>query len=152
LIYIACVGERVEAGRYYVDKTFQGRKDRIYRSEDGMFRVRPRAMYHSDGSQLPRDLGRPPSYARAVTLLSRDFRYWGKRGTTNYQKKFPRLAELLGRLTQGHRVNLPEATRKELTALRKLAWRSHPTTKVLGPPSEADWAKRCNRTEGECRS
>lgn len=148
LIYIARVTERLENGSYYVDDAYKGRDDRVYRREDGKFVVRSGAKYHSDGTQLEHDLGKPPEYTRAVTLLSDDFRYWGKTGTSDYREQFPAVAALLDRLTQGHRVNLSDAEGRELVELQRSQWQAHPNTKVLGPPSEGDRRKVCNRSEG----
>jgi len=148
LIYIARVTRRVEDGSYYVDDAYKGRDDRIYRCDRGKFAVRNGAKYHSDGSRLEHDLGKPPGYARAVTLLSDNFRYWGKKGTADYRRQYPAVATLLKKLTQGFRVNLSLAERRELVDLQCSQWKAHPNTKVLGPPSEGDLKKVCNRSEG----
>lgn len=153
LIYIARVTKPpLEDGSYYVDDAYKGRDDRVYRREDGKFVVRNGAEYHRDGTQLEHDLGEPPEYTRAVTLLSDDFRYWGKKGTSDYREQFPAVAALLDRLTQGHRVNLSDAERRELVELQRSQWQAHPNTKVLGPPSQGDRSKLCNRSEGRVGS
>jgi hypothetical protein len=148
LIYIARVTKRLESGSYYMDDAYKGRDDRIYRCEDGEFVLRRGAKYHGDASQLEHDLGVPPRYVRAVALLSDDFMYWGKKGATDYQEHFPRVAALLDRLTQGHRVNLSEAERTEFVGLQRSQWQAHPHTKVLGPPTQGDRGRLCNRAEG----
>src|SRR2546429_7307729 len=90
LIYIARVTRVVMNGSYYADGAYKSRDDRIYRRDgDGKFVVRVGAKYHRDGSQREHDLGKPPLYARAVTLLSDDFRHWGERGTSDYRVRFP---------------------------------------------------------------
>jgi hypothetical protein len=152
LIYIARVTKRLENGSYYVDDSHEGRDDRIYHREGGKFVLRDGAKYHADGSQLEHDLGTPPSYERAVTLISDDFRYWGKKGTSEYREEFPAVAALLDRLSRGHRVNLSSEERRELFKLQSAQWQAHPNTKVLGPPSERDRKKVCNRSEGSIGS
>jgi hypothetical protein len=148
LIFIARVTKRVENGSYYMDGVYRGRPDRVYRREGGQFVPRQGARYHADGSQRERDLGKPPSYANAVTLLSDDFRYWGKNGTSDYRGRFPAVAALLDRLARGHRVNLSDAERQELVELQRSQWQAHPKAKVLGAPSQGDPRKVCNRSEG----
>jgi hypothetical protein len=49
-------------------------------------------------------------------------------------------------------VNLSNQVRQELVELRDAQWRAHPNTKVLGPPSQGDRRKACNRSEGGIRS
>jgi Nucleotide modification associated domain 2 len=152
LIYIAQITCRVEGGSYYVDERYEGRPDRIYRREGGRFVLRPKARYHDDGSQLVRDLGTPLSYPNAITLMSEEFRYWGKNGSSDYQDRLPGITALLNRLGQGHRVNFSEEVRQELIELRDSEWRAHPRVKVLGQPTEGDQAKLCNSSEGGIRS
>jgi putative DNA base modification enzyme with NMAD domain len=154
LIYIAQVMDTVESGAYYVDERFKGRPDRIYRREEGRFTLRPAAEYHSDGSQIDHDLGTPPSYPNAVTLVSERFRYWGGNGRAKYRKRFPGIAALLERLGRGHRVNLSAEVRQELIELRDSEWRAHPR-KVLGRPTQDDLTRPCNSSEGgitSCRA
>jgi len=149
LIYIACVTqEPVVKGRYFVDEAYEGRPDRIYRRESEGFVLRDRAMYHSKRDEREHDLGEPPGYANAVTLLSDDFRYWGRNGTCDYREQFPEVAVLLDRLRRKHRVNLSDAQQRQLSELRLLQWGRYPKKKVLGHPSQGDQCKPCNGTEG----
>jgi hypothetical protein len=153
LIYIARISRApLRSGSYYVDDTFKSRDDRIYCLRNGKFALRENAQYPSDGSQLEHDLGKAPLYAQAVTLLSDDFRYWGKRGTSNYRGTFPEIGKLLDRLTRGHRVNFSDAARRELVELQHSQWRKYPNSKVLGAPTDGDRHKLCNRSEGRIES
>ena len=151
LIYIARVTKCVKEGRYYtVDRedtyNFKERADRIYRYENGEYKLRRGAKYHSDGNHVERDLGK--DYSNAVTLLSDNFRYWGKRGKSDYRKRFGEVAEVLDRLTQGHRVNLSERVVSQLLALQRSQWEAYPNRMVLGSPSESDCSKPCADSEG----
>lgn len=146
LIYIARVTKRVENGLYYEDGAYEGRDDRIYRWENGQFKLRDGAKYHKDTDHRNRDLGKDRSNATA--LLSDDFRYYGKKGKKPNPNRFPQVTELLARLTQGERVNLREKVEEELQDLQKSEWQAHPNDKVLGPPSDSDCCRPCNRSEG----
>ncbi len=152
LIYVARVTKRLENGRYYGDNAYKNRGDRIYRRVGGDFVWRKGARYHEDGRQLAHDLGKPPGYQRAVTLLSSDFRYWGKKGTADYRERFPAVAAMLDRLGRGYRVNLSTKVRQELRELQKSQWQEHPHTLVLGLPSDGDYRRICNSWEGGVRS
>jgi hypothetical protein len=152
LIYAAQVSDIVKGGSYYVDERYEGRPDRIYRREGGRFVLRPTAQYHIDGSQLTRDLGTPPSYPNAITLVSKEFRYWGGRGSADYREHFAKIAALLDGFGRGHRVNVSDEVRRELIELRDSQWRTHPRAKVLGRPTDDDHTKACNSSEGGIKS
>ena len=152
LIYIARVTTRLTDGLYYVDPKYRGRADRIYRRDGDRFVLRSHARYHKQGDQITRDLGRWPQYRDANVLVSRDFRYWGKSGTTSYQGLLPEIVSLLRRLTRGHRVKLSNRARNQLLELQRAQWRKHPKKRVLGGPSQTDYRRACNHSEGSIGS
>ncbi len=148
LIYIAQVTKHLPNGCYFVDEGYEGRPDRIYRRDGERFVWKQGAKYHKDGTELEHDLGKLPRYARAVTLLSENFRYWGKKGSYDCLEQFPAVGALLDRLGRGHRVNLSDAETCQLRDLQTSQWQKYPQNKVLGPPTQGDWSKPCNRSEG----
>jgi len=150
LIYIANVTRRLERGSYYVDDSYGGRGDRIYRRTHGVYEIREGARYHEGGSELEHDLGKPPEYRSAVTILSANFRYLGKNGTSEYRDRIPELAKLLDELKRKHRVNHSGSVTEALERLQESLWKAHPTSMVLGPPSESDRNKVCNRGSAIC--
>jgi hypothetical protein len=152
LIYIARITERVPNGCYYVQREYKGRGDCIYRRKGTRFVLRKHARYHTRKDERNRDLGVAPRYDRATVLLSADFRYWGEKGSSNYQTRFRQIAALLERLTRGHRVNVTEGQRSELVMLQQREWRRYPGRRVLGAPSQTDYARVCNRSEGAVMS
>jgi hypothetical protein len=152
LIYIARVTKRLACGSYYVEPQYTGRGDRIYRLEAGRFVLRKGARYHSRGDQVKRDLGTWPRYDRVNVLLSADFRYWGRSGTTEYRARFPQIVTLLRRLGQGHRVNVSEGRRAELIALQQGEWRRYSTRRTLGAPTQNTHREVCNDSEGPVTS
>jgi Nucleotide modification associated domain 2 len=137
LIYIARVTKVEEDGDYYEKATYEHRGDRIYiRGDDGRFRLRPDAIYHTDRDHIPRDLGSFPEYERARVLLSDDFRYFGSApgSQTPDLSRYPRLQGLLRTLSQGHRVNHAPELANELRQLLRSAWSDH-SAQILGSPS-----------------
>jgi Nucleotide modification associated domain 2 len=105
LIYIAEVTDVFADAKYYSDGVFRTRPDCIYQMADGRLRIKPNARYHADGNQLIRNVGDHPDYKNATVLLSSNFRYFGIQGDCSYQQAYPRIAQLLRAMTQGHRVN-----------------------------------------------
>ncbi|MGA9343164.1 MAG: hypothetical protein WBV61_12635, partial [Rhodanobacteraceae bacterium] len=104
-------------GAYFREPQYRDRADCIYTWREGTYVERAGARYHGRPVDLEHDLGPPADYARANTLLSRDFRYFGDEGTDEYKQRFPRVAKLVGSLKQGHRVNHGLALERELLAL-----------------------------------
>jgi hypothetical protein len=90
--------------------------------------------------ETKRDVG--IQFENAHVLLSNDFYYFGRAGTTKYREDFPALAHMLARLTQGHRVNHDPHVRSDLKRLVKTLWKKSPPRKVT--PSDADTSRRCN--------
>ncbi|MGD0650469.1 MAG: hypothetical protein ABSA97_04930 [Verrucomicrobiia bacterium] len=141
LIYVARVTEKPEVGDYYRKRRFVHRPDCIYRYVGGRAERRSHAEYHSESDQRRKDVGM--RFENAYVLLSRDFRYFGDKGTDSYKRDFPAVAALVKRLKQGHRVNLSPQVRRELLELKKQIWRSCRRMKI-GLPMEADRTRLCN--------
>ena len=140
--------KRVPNGAHYVEPEYDGRMHRIYRRDGASVVLRRNARYRTLRDQRKRDLGALPRYGGATVLLRSDFRYWGGDRTIEYRNRFPRTVALLKRLTQGHRVNISADERVELVKLQRREWRRHPRTKVLGAPSDPDYARVCDQSEG----
>ncbi len=117
LIYVARVNEKLINGDYYRQKQYSRRADCIYEWRRDRFVSRSGALYHGLPWDLPHDLGLPPGYPKANTLLSREFCYFGEKGSDAYKKTFPEVGEAVEALGRGHRVH-HEA--KLLTQLWKL--------------------------------
>src|SRR3954468_9606994 len=117
LIYAALVTKKPELGRndYYHGERFSGRPDRIYRDVKGKAVRRKNPQFHFKSDEWAKDVG--ARFERAHVLLSRDFRYFGKNGRTDYRRRFPKIAKVLQKLTQGHRVNHDPEVRQELIKL-----------------------------------
>lgn len=134
LVYIAKVDCNLRNGEYYELEEFTDRGDCIYeRGRDGRFRRRLNARFHPDPEAIFHDLGRPPSYLRANTLVSDDFRYFGASGTDSWKTLAPKLRRKVESMKQGHRVNHSAEIRQELLALKAWAW-SNFRRKVNGKP------------------
>ncbi len=138
LIYIAVVTEIVRGAGYYQLPRFASRPDCIYRRKrSGEFILRDDARFHTATDQRRKDLGNPPNFLNACTLLSNDFRYFGASGTDDWKRDAPQLARLIENLGQGHRVRLDQGLRDELRLLKERIWRRYPDRKVLGKPLHA---------------
>ena len=142
LIYVAVVTEKPDRGSYYVDPKFSGRGDRIYfQDSDGNAQRRADAKYHRDNDQRPRDVG--VRFERAHVLLSKDFRYFGANGTTDYRSEYRRVADLVRQMGRGHRVNFHPAVHTELLKLKDTLWRTF-STRNSGGATESDRSRLCN--------
>jgi hypothetical protein len=142
-------------GEYYELDEFHDRADCIYeRGTSGRFKVRDDARYHGSNDAMTKDIGRPPSYGRANSLVSTNFRYFGDKGTGDWKAKAPLLARLVESLGQGHRVNVGPAVRAELLMLQKRVWAAY-NRKVLGEPLHApdreQWRDDERQSERVCR-
>jgi len=124
LIYIACVTEKLLNGVYYTDLQYSRRLDCIYERCGDRFQWRKDALRHSP-DDLIHDIGDYPEYKRNNTLLSTDFRYFGKNGDDSY-KEYPLIKELIEKLGRPYRVNHGEELRKELKALKTYIWEKYP--------------------------
>jgi hypothetical protein len=119
LIYIARVSERLVNGEYFRTRSYFERSDCIYRSNGASFHCIPEPQYHGSIADLEHDLGKGPKYNRANTLVSRDFCYYGPKGTATYKKDFPAVAMAIERLGRGHRLHHSPKLHDELEALVK---------------------------------
>ncbi len=126
LIYMAEVTEIIEYGDYYSLGVYEGRPDCIYEfNKEGKLQVRRNARYHHDGLSIGTDVGIQDAmgkYPSARVLLSRNYRYPGKNGTTSLLCSYPALMEVLDGLAQGHCVNHSPAVLAELNALQSELW------------------------------
>jgi hypothetical protein len=134
LVYIAVVSKKLERGQYFLGEEFQKRGDCIYEARNGNFRLRRDARFHGDDDARRSDLGSPPDYSKANTLLAKDFRYFGRKGKSEWKSSAPVLKSLVEGLRRGHRVNYSPKLETELAELKKSTWRANPRKKVLGKP------------------
>jgi len=143
LIYVAKVTEKPCVGDYYRKKRFHGRPDCIYRKRKVDNKPKPikDAKFHYQSDESGKDVGR--DFKKAYVLLSTDFRYFGKAGTTDYSEQYKALSKMLSRLTQGHRRNHNKKVREELCQLKMKLWKNFPRSKI-GKPSDRDKSRRCN--------
>ena len=147
LIYIARVTEKTCGSRYYCDREYAGRRDRIYRCKpNGKAEIRTNARFHRDGSQLSKDVGQ--HFEHASVLLSSEFRYLGRKGTNDYKKHFQRIRQLIERLGIGHRVHHSSELRRDLRRLARWVWKQYPHRRRVGLPIESCHSKVCNRCGG----
>jgi hypothetical protein len=148
LIYVARVTRKLEGPAYYRQRKYARRPDCIYRAENGRPVRKHSARYHVKSDQRKKDVGR--RFERAYVLLSKDFRYLGKRGTDDYKKRYPKITRLIDDLTQGHRRHHSATLRKELMALKAEIWRKYRRKKV-GLPTETDRSRPCNQESPSIR-
>jgi len=141
LIYIAEVTEKPAVGDYYRSGRVANRPDSIYEGVSGVARRKKTAQFHKQSDERRKDVGL--KFQNAHVLLSRDFRYFGKRGADAYKQKFPALRDLVESLTQGHRRNHSSQVRSELLDLKATLWRKYRKMKI-GTPTDADKKLRCN--------
>jgi len=146
LIYIARVDARLSGRDYYGGAEFAERMDCVYEPTGEGFRWRAGARCHGP-EDLVHDLGDRPIYRRAVVLASRDFRYFGKEGSSDYKSRFPLVKDAIERMGRGHRVHHDEALRRELLDLKDLVWESTGTC-VAGYPDAQPSALAAS---GSCR-
>ena len=59
-----------------------------------------------------------------MVLASRDFRYFGKEGSSDYKAQFPAVKDAVERMGRGHRVHHDEVLRRELLELKDMIWES----------------------------
>ncbi len=134
LIYIAEVTDKLCGGDYFKLSKYARRSDCIYEWRGGKFAARPKAKYHGNHGDLVHDLGKPTSYARANTLLSRKFCYFGSNGSVDYKNAFPAVSNRLAELKQGHRVHHTASLLSQLDQLVSESC-SLDSPCVLGEPS-----------------
>lgn len=148
LIYIAEVTDKLFSGNYYKKDEYKNRKDCIYYWQKERLIWKPDSLYHSDGSEILRDVGMPP-HDKAKVLLSINFRYLGNKGTEDYKDKYPAIAGAVFKLGQGHRVNHSKMLYSELLKLKREIWEQYPDEKVIGAPIDSDTSKICSGCEGK---
>jgi hypothetical protein len=142
LIYAAVITGKLVDGSYYWNRQFSRRPDRIYeRAHDGRAMRRPDARFHTTSDELEHDVGL--GFERAQVLLSMDFRYFGKNGTTEYARAHADVAALIRGLGRGHRVGFSPGVRTELLALKDELWNRF-TEMKNGVPTQQDRSRRCN--------
>lgn len=146
LIYLAIITEApLLKGSYYDNPDYRTRSDCIYeRAASGQMVRSEKARFHTDSDHRPRDIGSWPGYQKATVLLSREFRYFGKKGTADYVEGFPLIARLVKGMKQGHRVNHSEALRKQVWALQAEIWSNYPAKMVIGPATDPKNSRPCN--------
>jgi putative DNA base modification enzyme with NMAD domain len=135
LLYIARITEKMQNGRYYLNKRLALRGDCVYERRGNRFVWRQGALHHGP-NDLVHDLGEYPDYPKANVLLSTDFRYLGEKGTPDYKTRYHAIKEAVENLGQGHRVRHDEPLLIELLALKQEVWRD-PRHRQAGQPSNA---------------
>lgn len=144
LIYVAWITEgKLEDGTYYHDPRYSKRPDCIYHEVAGKPKRKRNAKYHNKSDERQRDVGR--SFEGAQVLLSRDFRYFGHKGTDEYKLSFPAVKRLMERLGQGHRVNHPPKLQAELLELAERMRTGNRGAMRVGRPTDGDCNAVCNR-------
>ena len=106
IIYAAVVGEAVDARDYYAARSpFRYRPDCIYKFHrlNGTIEHTGDSPLHADEAYRARDIGQYPFYKNGRTLLSHEFRYFG-RAALPIPPKLYRLQGVAESLGQGHRV------------------------------------------------
>ncbi len=142
LLYIAEVTEKPEVGDYYQAPRFAARPDCIYKDKNGVPERKPSARYHAETDEREKDVGM--KFEKAFVLLSENFRYFGGNGTDSYKQKFPSVKTLIEGLKRGHRLNYSGQLRSELIALKDHLWSQYEKM-ILGPPTDPDRTRVCNR-------
>ncbi|HMP84352.1 MAG TPA: hypothetical protein PKA41_16760 [Verrucomicrobiota bacterium] len=141
LIYIARVTAKLEGDAYYRERAYARRPDCIYRAENGQPVRKAFAKYRFDSDQRKKDVGF--HFENAYVLMSDDFRYFGKKGTDDFKKRYPRLRKLIENLKQGHRRHHSVELRNELLSLKAEIWNKYQRMKV-GIPTDDDFSRKCN--------
>jgi hypothetical protein len=141
LLYIAEITAKPPTGEYYRKKRYQSRPDCIYEEmPDGTAHRKEAAQFHNKSDQRRSDVGM--KFEKADVLLSKDFRYFGKVGTDDYKKEYPRIRAAIERLGRGHRVNHEQSLYRDLMALKRKIWQN--PEKTQGAPTSSDKRKVCH--------
>ena len=125
VIYAAVVEDGIDAREYYGgDCTFSHRPDCIYafHRQNGTIEHTGRTPLHADPAYLRRDIGQYPFYKNGRTLLSHNFRYFGKDAVA-LPARLSELRQVAESLGQGHRVVHSEGLDRELEALFRMLWK-----------------------------
>jgi len=148
LIYIAEITEKPPRGEYYRSRKFSNRPDCIYKAVSGTPRRKANARHHIDSDERKKDVGM--RFNNAYVLISRNFRYFGSKGTDEYKKRFVAIKRLIENLTQGHRLNHSARVRSELMQLKNEMWKKYRQMRI-GRPSHRDRTLVCNQDAGSAR-
>ncbi len=147
LVYVAQITEKLTEGEYYQRAEYTKRGDCIYRRlRDGRYILRTDARFHNESDLLDYDIGEAPHFRNAITIVSTDFRYFGRNSSNHWKHYAPALTETVEKMSQGHRVNHSLQVRDELRALQKRLW-SQCSSRVMGLPIHT--ASSCRGMESE---
>jgi hypothetical protein len=146
LIYVARVDQKFFGCDYYGRAEFADRMDCAYEPAGEDFCWRPGHCHGPD--HLVHDLGCAPDYPRAFVLASRDFRYFGSAGSSDYKTQFPAVKEAVEGMGRGHRVNHDEVLRRELLELKDMIWESTGACVVGLPDAQPSPPSSCRRRAG----
>jgi hypothetical protein len=141
LIYIARVTDTLKGPTYYQRRKYARRPDCIYRVAGNAAMRKDSARYHVKSDHRKKDVGF--HFENAFVLLSADFRYLGKKGTSDYKHQYTNLGKLIAGLKQGHRRHHSRALRKELLKLKGEIWRKYRRMRV-GASSDDNYSRPCN--------
>jgi hypothetical protein len=147
LIYVAIITEPpLPAGKYY--RRYLNRPDCIYQwRRDRKLKWKRGGKFHKNGSEAETDIGLAPNYSKAVVLLSRDFRYFGREGTIDYALSYPRIENLIRNQGRYYLVNHAAAVRRDLIKLKQQLWREFKSMRI-GEPTTDVTSRPCNRAAG----
>lgn len=151
LIYVARIAQGVRDGRYYDDgSAYEGRLDCIYGWQGDELLFRQGSKVHSQESR-DHDVGPAGDHERnANVLVADEFVYFGKAGTDDYKRTYPRLKQSIERMTQGHRIHHAPELASELYALYQNCIATYGIQKILGRPHHSlEVRPLCHETEGE---
>jgi Nucleotide modification associated domain 2 len=143
LIYIAEITDPpIKNGMYY--RNYRNRADCIYEwRKTGTLKWRRRSRFHKRGVEAKTDIGVGPLYPKAAVLLSGNFRYFGKAGTTDYVEKFPIVGRAIKKVGRAYRVHHSPNLHGELLKLKEYVWQKYGKMKV-GTPTTYNPSLRCN--------
>ena len=139
--YTHLVTDQLAGEDYYRLRQFSRRPDCIYKNVNGKAELKKSAKFHTNSDHRKRDVGL--KFENAFVLLSRDFRYFGKRGATDYKNNCPNLKKLIEGLKQGHRNHLNPELRNELLGLKDKMWKKNKRMKI-GIPTDVNLKLSCN--------
>lgn len=152
IVYAAVVSRRLDNGNYYSKRRYAHRRDCIYKRRGVRFVLKAKAEFHHGLGNLEHDLGTPPLYANAVLLSTgpKNYRYFGTKCPVEYKKKFPRIANEIKHLTEGHRVNHDPELYQELLRLKQMLWKARSVSPRPSIPQELVGACSCDDIAVEC--
>ncbi len=147
LIYIARVTAVEENGGYYGKKTYHGRPDCIYRHIDPGYQYRQGSRYHGP-EDLEHDLGAPPLFDRARTLLSAsgNFVYFGG----NPVPSIDEVRDIYEWLPRDYRINHAASDRNKLEGFIVSIFTQFGHGRH-GEPTHGETSAKCNVSEDEVK-